>query len=148
MSQASTIEERLALVEKDVTKLKSEFGRLGSKRNGLEPMAGGRNDDPAFTETVPLTDLGILIAQGPAICGGRPRLSGTGVSVRRIVGWYKLGWPPEEIANRIGHISLAQVHAALAYYHGNQQAMEADMAAEQAEAERLEREHREARTRA
>jgi len=26
---------------------------------------------------------------------------------------------PEEIAERIGHLSLAQVYAALAYYHAN-----------------------------
>jgi hypothetical protein len=37
---------------------------------------------------------------------------------------------------------LAQVHAALAYYHANQEAMEAEMAAEEEEADRLEREHR------
>ena len=47
-----------------------------------------------------LTDIGTLIAQSPGVCGGRPRIAGTGVSVRRIVGWYKLGWSPEEIADR------------------------------------------------
>jgi uncharacterized protein (DUF433 family) len=73
--------------------------------------------------------------------GGRPRIAGTGVTVRRIVGWYKLGWSPEEIADRTGHLSLAQVYAALAYYHANREEIEADMAAEEAEAERLEREH-------
>ena len=92
------------------------------------------------------TDIGSLITQTPGICGGRPRIAGTGVSVRRIVGWYKLGWSPEETAERIGHISLAQVHAALTYYHVNQQAMETEMAVEAAEEERLEREHRASRT--
>jgi len=92
-----------------------------------------------------LTDIGTLITESPEICGGRPRIAGTGVSVRRIVGWYKLGWSPEEIADRVGHISLAQVHAALTYYHANQELMEADMAAEEAEADRLEQEHRKAR---
>lgn len=92
-----------------------------------------------------LTDIGTFIAQTPGVCGGRPRIAGTGVSVRRIVGWYKLGWSPEEIADRIGHISLAQVHAALTYYHANQDAMEAEMAVEEAEADRFEREYREAR---
>lgn len=93
-----------------------------------------------------LTDIGSLIAQTPGVCGGRPCIAGTGVSVRRIVGWYKLGWSPEEIADRIGHISLAQVHAALAYYHANQEAMEAEIAMEEAECDRLEREHRARRT--
>ena len=95
-----------------------------------------------------LTDIGTLIAQTAGICGGRPRIAGTGVSVRRIAGWYKLGLTPEEIATQIPHLTLAQVHAALAYYHANRDEMEAEMAAEEAEADRLEREHRESRQKA
>ena len=87
-----------------------------------------------------LTDIGTLIAHTPGVCEGRPCVAGTGVSVRRIVGWYKLGWSPEEIADRIGHISLAQVHAALAFYHANRETMEAEIAAEEAECDRLEQE--------
>ena len=92
-----------------------------------------------------LTDIGTLIEQTPGIRGGRPCIAGSGISVHRIVGWYKLGWSPEEISRRIGHISLAQVHAALAYYHANQEVIEAEIAAEEEEADRLEREHRAAR---
>ena len=86
-------------------------------------------------------DIGTFIVRTPNICGGRPRIAGTGVSVRRIVGWYKLGLNPEEIGNRIRHLSLAQVYAALAYYHANREEMEADIASEEMEADRLEREH-------
>jgi uncharacterized protein (DUF433 family) len=74
-------------------------------------------------------DIGTLIVRTPAVCGGRPRIAGTGVTVRRIVGWYKLGLSPEEIADRIGHLSLAQVYAALAYYHANREEIEAGTAA-------------------
>lgn len=88
-----------------------------------------------------VAEIGSMIAQTPGICGGRPRIAGTGVSVRRIVIFYKLGLAPEEIADRIGHLSLAQVHGALAYYHLNRELLEADLAAEQAETERLEHEH-------
>ena len=71
---------------------------------------------------------------------GRPRIAGTGVTVRRIVGWYKLGLGPEEIGDRVGHLSPAEIYAALAYYHANREEIEADIAAEEVEAERLERE--------
>jgi len=91
------------------------------------------------------TDIGALITQTSGICGGRPRIAGTGVSVRRIVGWYKMGETPEEIATQISHLSLAQVHAALAYYHVNREVMDAAIAAEQAEYDRLEQEHRASR---
>ena len=86
-------------------------------------------------------DIGTLIVRTPEVRGGRPRVAGTGIAVRRIVGWYKLGLSPEEIADRISHLSLAQVHAALAYYHANREEIEADIAAEEIEAGRLEREH-------
>jgi uncharacterized protein (DUF433 family) len=92
-----------------------------------------------------VTDIGALITATPGVCGGRPRIAGTGVSVRRIVGWYKLGLTPEEIVTEIPHLDLAHVHAALTYYHVNRDEMDAAMAAEEAEAEQLEREHRESR---
>lgn len=86
-------------------------------------------------------EIGSLIVCTPEIRGGRPRLAGTGVTVRRVVGWYKLGLTPEEIAKRIGHVSLAQIYAALTYYHANREEVEADIAYEEAEADRLEQAH-------
>jgi uncharacterized protein (DUF433 family) len=85
-------------------------------------------------------DIGTFITRSPNIRGGRPRIAGTGVTVRRIVGWHQLGQIPEEIADTIPHLTLAQVHAALAYYYANKEQMDADMAAEEAEADRLEAE--------
>ena len=87
------------------------------------------------------TDIGTLIVRSPEIRGGRPRIAGTGVTVRRIAGWYKLGLSPEEITAEIPHLTLAGVYGALAYYHANRDEIEADIAAEEAEAEKLEREH-------
>lgn len=89
-----------------------------------------------------ITEIGSLITRSADIRGGRPRIAGTGVTVRRIAIWYKLGLTPEEITMRIPHLTLAQVHAALAYYHANREEIEADIAAEEAEASKLEEEHR------
>ena len=82
-------------------------------------------------------EIGSLITRAPEIRGGRPRIAGTGVRVRRIVSWYQLGLTPEEITREIPHLTLAQVYAALAYYHANRQEIETDLAAEEAEAARL-----------
>jgi uncharacterized protein (DUF433 family) len=87
-------------------------------------------------------DIGSLIVRSPALRGGRARIAGTGVTVRRVVAWYKLGLSPEEIADRVGHLTLAQVHAALAYYHLNRDEIEGDLTAEAAEAESLEQQAR------
>ena len=53
-----------------------------------------------------------------------------------------MGLIPEEIARKFGHLSLAQVHAALACYHANQDEIDADLEAEALEAEALEQRHR------
>lgn len=82
-------------------------------------------------------DIGTLIVKTPETCGGRPRIGGTRVSVQRIAAWYKMGLNAEEIANRIGHLTLAQVYAALTYYHANKDEIESYLAAEAAEYNRL-----------
>ena len=87
------------------------------------------------------TDIGTLIVRTPEIRGGRARIAGTGMTVRRVVGWYKLGLSPEEIVSEIPHLTLAQVYAALTYYHANREEIETDITAEEIEVERLEREH-------
>jgi uncharacterized protein (DUF433 family) len=89
---------------------------------------------------VSAVEIGSLIDRDPRIRGGRPKIAGTGVTVMRIAGWYKMGRTPEEIATGYGHLSFAQVYAALAYYHANADEIEADIAEEQAFADQVERE--------
>jgi uncharacterized protein (DUF433 family) len=79
------------------------------------------------------TDIGTLVTCSPDIGNGRPIITGTGTSVRRVVVLYKQGATAEEIARRMSHLSLAQVYAALAYYHANRDEIEADLAEEDAE---------------
>lgn len=87
------------------------------------------------------TDIGTLITRSPEIRGGRPRIAGTGVTVRRIAVLHRQGLLPEAIAEEFGHLSLAQVHAALAYYYANRSEIEDDLAQEETEYDRLERQH-------
>jgi len=90
-----------------------------------------------------ITEIGSLISRRAEIRGGRPCIAGTGVSVRRIVQWHNMGQIPEEIVQTFGgHLSLAQVQAALAYYYANQEEIDADLASEERETEVLERQHR------
>lgn len=88
------------------------------------------------------TDIGTLIVRTPGVHGGRPHIAGTGVTVLRIATWYKMGLGPEDIQGEIPHLPLAGIYAALAYYHANRDEVEADIALEEAEADRLEAEHR------
>ncbi len=86
-------------------------------------------------------DISTLIIKTPETCGGRPRIAETRVSVQRIAVWYKMGLNAEEIAHRIGHLTLAQVYAALTYYHANKDEIERYLAAEVADYERLANEY-------
>jgi uncharacterized protein (DUF433 family) len=52
-------------------------------------------------------DIGTFIVSSPEIRGGKPRIAGTGVTVQRVVGWYKLGLTPEDIADEIEHAEEA-----------------------------------------
>jgi|GEM_PF-1085030 len=90
-------------------------------------------DNPASAET--------FITRDPKIRNGRPCIAGTGVSVRRVAVWHKMGRSPEEIAEGYGHISTRQVCTALAYYYANRDEIEADLAKEEAWAIELERQH-------
>jgi hypothetical protein len=62
---------------------------------------------------------------------------GTSVSVRRIALLHNAGLVPEEIVQKFGHLSLAQVYAALTYYHANRDEIDADLKSEAYAAERL-----------
>jgi len=73
------------------------------------------------------------IATDPAICGGKPHVTGTRIRVIDIYAWHeRQGMSPDEIVSAFPSLTLADVHAALAYYwdhrdHVDQQA-EADRA--------------------
>lgn len=57
------------------------------------------------------------IAATPGVCGGRARIAGTRMRVSQIASEHEhLGMTPDEIVAAHPHLTLAGVHAALAYY--------------------------------
>ncbi len=68
-----------------------------------------------------------LIASDPDLRGGRPCVAGTGLRVIDVVMAHLFHQrSPSEIASDYA-ISLAQVHAALAYYYEHKQVVDADL---------------------
>lgn len=90
--------------------------------------------------------IGSMIENHDTVHGGRPCIAGTSVSVRRIALWHNAGLAPEEIVRKFGHLSLAQVYAALAYYHLNRGEIDADLEAEARLTETIERASTDAET--
>jgi uncharacterized protein (DUF433 family) len=75
-----------------------------------------------------MTDIGAMIVQTPGTLGGRPRIDGTRIGVDTIaIEVVRHGISPERIASKEywPYLTLAQVHAALAYYFANQQEIDA-----------------------
>jgi uncharacterized protein (DUF433 family) len=60
--------------------------------------------------------LHCYIVTDDEILGGEPIIKGTRTPVRAVVELWRLGIVPEEIPNRLPHLSLAQVFDALSYY--------------------------------
>jgi uncharacterized protein (DUF433 family) len=81
--------------------------------------------------SIAFNEIGALITRDPGLRGGRPIIAGTGTSVRTIAIENNRGLSPEEIAADRPPLSLAQVYAALAFYHANKQEIDADIAAEE-----------------
>jgi len=58
----------------------------------------------------------------PGVCGGKPRIAGHRITVQDVVIWHeKVGISPDEIVSQHPSITLADVYAALAYYHDHLQ---------------------------
>ena len=79
------------------------------------------------------TALNTLLVSSADVCGGRLRIDGTRITVNQIVVLYKQGYSAERIADEYPHLTMAQVYAALAHYHANQDEIDADLEAERKE---------------
>jgi len=67
------------------------------------------------------------ITKTPGVCGGRACIAGHRIRVMDVVVYHeRLGRTPAEIAATFPGITVADVHAALAYYHDNRAEIEHD----------------------
>ena len=81
-----------------------------------------------------------LLTTSPEIRDGRPCIRGTGISVHRVAILHNLGHSPEDIVRKYEHLTIAGVHAALAYYFANKQEIDSEVAADETDAADVERE--------
>jgi uncharacterized protein (DUF433 family) len=74
-----------------------------------------------------------MIVRTPGTLGGRPRIDGTRIGVDTIaIRVFRHGIAPEILASDEywPYVSLAQIYAALAYYHANKSEIDAEIAAD------------------
>ena len=85
-------------------------------------------------------EVGSLLTSTTGIRHGRPCIAGTGISVHRVAILHNLGHSPEEIVRKYEHLTIAGVHAALAYYYANKLEVDTELASDEADAESVEKE--------
>ncbi len=76
------------------------------------------------------TDIKYIVID-PDVLGGRPAIAGHRIGVMHVATWIQQGMTAEEIAAEFG-ISLAEIHAALAYYYDHRDELERQAAADDA----------------
>ncbi len=64
------------------------------------------------------------ITKDPKVRCGKACIEGTRVAVADIVFFYRRGYTPERIQEEYPQLNLAQVHAALSYYHARKDEIE------------------------
>jgi uncharacterized protein (DUF433 family) len=90
----------------------------------------------AAAQTLPVVAEHIVIT--PGVCGGRPRIAGHRITVQHIVLWHERGGlSPDEIVSRYPGLTMADVHAALAYYWDHRGEIRARIDADDQFAEQL-----------
>ncbi len=67
------------------------------------------------------------IVQVNGVCGGRPIIRGTRISVRHVAQLYKAGDTIEDILQAHTHLSPASVYDAISYYLDHQQEIEQEI---------------------
>lgn len=103
-----------------IESLRASISQLDQRLTQVEARAPGkiRTEHPH-----------IVRVQG--VCGGRPIIEGTRISVKTVVGWVRMGMTASKIVTDYPFISLAQVADALAYYERHSEEIEAEFAEEQ-----------------
>lgn len=67
----------------------------------------------------------------PGVCGGRPVIAGTRMTVKQIAVEYAyMGMTPDDIVEAHPHLSPAQVHDALAFYYRRKADIDREIAQE------------------
>ena len=97
----------------------------------MGPTAGQAEDSSSMLGVLPVIREHIVAT--PETCGGRPRIAGSRVRVKDVVIMHeRQGMGPEAIVSEFPHLTLADLHAALAYYHDHREELNAEIAADRA----------------
>lgn len=76
------------------------------------------------------TDIKYIVTD-PEVYGGRPIIAGHRIAVIDVAIWTRQGMTPDQIAHEYP-LTLSEIHAALAYYYDHKDALDEQLAADEA----------------
>src|SRR6058998_1727400 len=83
---------------------------------------------PTPTNTSLVLSLADYIVKTPGVCSGQPRIAGTRIKVKHVYTWVeRMGMTPAQVVAEYPHLTMAQVHAALAYYWSHPDEIQQDI---------------------
>jgi uncharacterized protein (DUF433 family) len=119
------------------------WGMIGGK-GGLSQAGGLGYPEIMSTHTASTEATGYVpvitehIVLTPGVCGGKPRIAGHRIKVAQVAVWYERArLSAAEIVAQHPGLTLADVYAALAYYHDHRDEIDADIRAGEEMYERL-----------
>jgi uncharacterized protein (DUF433 family) len=94
----------------------------------MEPSTQTKNP---LAESRALPVIREHVVSTPDTCGGKPRIAGTRIQVKHLGIMHECQrMSPAEIVSEFPHLILADIDAALAYYHDHREAINAEIAAD------------------
>jgi uncharacterized protein (DUF433 family) len=92
----------------------------------------------ASSSTPPL--ISEYIVKTPGVCSGQARVAGTRIKVKHVYVWVEqMGMSARDVVSAYPHLTMAQVHAALAYYWSHQDEIHQDIEQEEKLVDELKR---------
>ena len=100
---------------------------IDSSCYALQMAANPSNEMPADPST-----LAQLIVKTPGVCGGHARIAGTRIKVKHVYVWVEqMSMTPAQVVANYPHLTMAGVHAALAYYWSRRDEIHEEIADEE-----------------
>ncbi len=95
-------------------------------------MAHKATTEASETAETVLPVVSDRIVTTAGVCGGKPRIAGHRITVQNVAVWHeRMGMSPDEIATTHPGVTLADVYAALSYYHSHRSEVDARIKADE-----------------
>jgi len=111
-----------------ITRVKEQIDkRLKQKKDYRKPIGVQPEPRSEISDETIINVKHPYITVQKEVCGGRPTIAGTRITVSAIIQYYKQGKDIDEILELLPHLHPAQLHDAFSYYYEHQEEIEREI---------------------